>query len=46
MAGPFAGAQLNEAQTAQDDLEAAAAQLPPGATPAMAEAALAPLLDT
>jgi hypothetical protein len=40
------GAQLNDAQTAQVNLEAAAAQLPPGATPAMAEIALTPLLET
>ena len=45
VAGPFAGAQLNDAQTAQAQLEAAAAQLPPGATPAVAEAALTPLLE-
>jgi hypothetical protein len=45
VAGPFVGAQLNDAQTAQAQLEAAAAQLPPGATPAMAEAALSPLLE-
>lgn len=46
VSGPFVGAQLNEAQTAQTNLEAAAAQLPPGATPAMAEIALTPLLNT
>jgi hypothetical protein len=46
VAGPFVGAQLNDAQTAQVNLEAAAAQLPPGATPAMAEIALTPLLET
>lgn len=46
VAGPFVGAQLADAQTAQVNLEAAAAQLPPGATPAMAEVALSPLLDT
>ena len=45
VAGPFAGAQLNEAQTAQTNLEAAAAQLPPDATPAMAEAALSAPLE-
>jgi len=45
VAGPFVGAQLNDAQTAQAQLEAAAAQLPPGATPAVAEAALTPLLE-
>lgn len=46
VAGPFVGAQLNEAQTAQTNLEAAAAQLPPGATPAQTKLALQPLLDT
>ena len=46
VAGPFVGAQLNEAQTAQTNLSAAAAQLPPGATPAQAKAALQPLLAT
>lgn len=46
VAGPFVGAQLNEAQTAQTNLEAAAGQLPSGATPAQAEAALGPLLQT
>jgi hypothetical protein len=46
VSGPFVGAQLNEAQTAQVNLEAAADQLPPGATPAMAEIALSPLLET
>ena len=45
VAGPFVGAQLNDAQTAQAQLEAAAAQLPPGASPAVAEAALSPLLE-
>jgi len=45
VAGPFVGAQLNDAQTAQAQLEAAAAQLPPDASPAVAEAALSPLLD-
>jgi hypothetical protein len=45
VAGPFVGAQLNDAQTAQAQLETAAAQLPPGATPAMAEIALDPLLQ-
>ncbi len=46
VAGPFAGAQLNEAQTAQTNLQAAADQLPAGATPDQAVAALKPLLDT
>ena len=46
VAGPFVGAQLNEAQTAQVNLQAAADQLPPGTTPAQAEAALQPLLAT
>ena len=45
VAGPFVGAQLNEAQTAQTNLQAAADQLPPGTTPAQAEAALDPLLQ-
>jgi hypothetical protein len=44
VAGPFAGAQLNEAQTAQTNLQAAADQLPADATPAQAESALQPLL--
>jgi hypothetical protein len=44
VAGPFAGAQLNEAQTAQTNLQAAADQLPADATPAQAETALQPLL--
>jgi hypothetical protein len=46
VAGPFVGAQLNTAQTAQSNLEAAAQQLPPGATPAEAETALDPYLKT
>jgi hypothetical protein len=46
VAGPFVGAQLNDAQTAQAQLEAAAAQLPPGATPAIAKAALSAPLQT
>ena len=45
VAGPFVGAQLNEAQTAQNNLQNAADQLPAGATPAEAEAALDPLLQ-
>ena len=40
VAGPFAGAQLDTAQTAQAQLEAAAAALPATATPADVEAAL------
>ena len=40
VAGPFAGAQLDTAQTAQAQLEAAAAALPASATPADVEAAL------
>ena len=44
VAGPFAGAQLDTAQTAQAQLEAAAAGLSASSTPAEAEAALqAPL---
>jgi hypothetical protein len=46
VAGPFVGAQLNEAQTAQTNLQAAADQLPADTTPAQAEAALDPLLQT
>ena len=45
VAGPFVGAQLSEAQTAQTNLEFAANQLPPGTTPAKTEAALDPLLQ-
>jgi hypothetical protein len=44
VAGPFAGAQLNEAQTAQTNLQAAADQLPADATPAEVESTLQPLL--
>ena len=40
LAAPFAGAQLSTLTTAQSQLQAAADALPPGATPAMAEAAL------
>ena len=40
VAGPFAGAQLDTAQTAQVQLEAAVAGLPANATPADAESAL------
>ena len=44
VAGPFAGAQLNDLQTAQQQLESAAAALPSGTTPEQAQAALqAPL---
>jgi hypothetical protein len=46
VAGPFVGAQLNEAQMAQTNLQAAADQLPANTTPAEAEAALDPLLQT
>ncbi len=46
VAGPFVGAQLNDAQTAQTNLQAAADQLPANVTPAQAEAALQPLLQT
>ena len=42
VAGPFVGAQLNELTTAQQQLDTAVDQLPPNATPAMAEAALDP----
>ena len=45
VAGPFVGAQLNDAQTAQTNLQAAADQLPANVTPAQAEAALQPLLQ-
>ena len=45
VAGPFVGAQLNEAQTAQTNLQAAADQLPANVTPAQAEDALQPLLQ-
>ncbi|MFL5673164.1 MAG: hypothetical protein ACJ77C_13840 [Chloroflexota bacterium] len=44
VAGPFVGAQLDTLQTAQAQLEAAAAALPPTATPADTEAALQPLI--
>jgi hypothetical protein len=46
VAGPFAGAQLADAQTAQTNLQAAADQLPVTATPAQAETVLDPLLQT
>jgi hypothetical protein len=45
VAGPFAGAQLNTLGTAQQQLEAAANELPAGTTPAEAEAALQPQLE-
>jgi hypothetical protein len=45
VAGPFAGAQLNTLGTAQQQLEAAANELPAGTTPAQAEAALQPQLQ-
>jgi hypothetical protein len=44
VAGPFAGAQLNELQTAQVNLESAANDLGTNATPAQAETALQPYL--
>ena len=44
VAGPFVGAQLNEAQSAQVNLQSAADQLPAVVTPAEAEAALQPYL--
>jgi len=40
VAGPFAGAQLDSLQTAQAQLEAAASELPSGATPDQAESDL------
>ena len=40
VAGPFAGAQIDTLQTAQLQLEAAAAALPPNVTPAATELAL------
>jgi len=44
VAGPFVGAQLSDLQTAQSQLEAAAAALPSGTTPDQAEKQLqAPL---
>jgi len=45
VAGPFAGAQLNTLSTAQQQLEAAADELPAGTTPAQAEADLQPYLQ-
>jgi len=44
VAGPFAGAQLSTAQTAQTQLTAAAEALPPGTTPQQAESTLQPPL--
>jgi hypothetical protein len=41
-AAPFAGAQINELTTAQTQLNSLVDQLPPGATPQMAEVALDP----
>jgi hypothetical protein len=40
LAAPFAGAQLSTLQTAQAQLEAAANGLPPGVSPAAAQAAM------
>jgi hypothetical protein len=45
VSGPYVGAQLNALQTAQNDLDYAAAQLGPATTPAQAETALEPLLQ-
>ena len=45
VAGPFAGAQLNELTSAQVDLEAAANELGADATPAQAETELQPLIE-
>jgi len=45
VAGPFAGAQLNELTSAQVDLEAAANELGADATPVQAETELQPLVD-
>ena len=42
VAGPFVGAQINDADDGAVELEAAVDQLPPNATPAMAEFALDP----
>jgi hypothetical protein len=42
--GPFAGAQVMELGQAQAVLDAAVDELPPGATPAMAELALDPTI--
>jgi outer membrane murein-binding lipoprotein Lpp len=42
VAGPFAGAQINELTTAQSELNTVVDQLPPNATPAMAELAIDP----
>ncbi len=41
-AAPFAGAQINDLTTAQSQLNAVVDQLPPGATPQMAEVAVDP----
>jgi hypothetical protein len=42
VAGPFAGAQINDLTTAQSELNTIVDQLPPNATPAMAELAVDP----
>jgi hypothetical protein len=44
VSGPFVGAQLNEAQTAQVNLTSAADSLPPNATAAEAETTLDPFV--
>jgi hypothetical protein len=41
-AAPFAGAQISDLTTAQSQLNAVVDQLPPGATPQMAEVAIDP----
>ncbi len=46
VAGPLAGAQLNDLQTAQVQLESAAAALPSGTTPAQAGTAIQAPLQT
>jgi len=46
VAGPLAGAQLNDLQTAQVQLESAAAALPSGTTPEQAATALQAPLQT
>jgi hypothetical protein len=42
VAGPFVGAQINDLTTAQSELNTVVDQLPPSATPAMAELAIDP----
>ena len=42
VAGPFVGAQINDLTTAQSELNTLVDQLPPNATPAMAELAVDP----